>query len=115
MNEKRGFFACKIVNNKLYAIGGSIEPKNYLKNTIEMLMINNQNNIQQKQWNYIDPLPVYIAQHRAIQYHDNIIILGGLYGDTQRAIGWNKKLFVINTLTDTITSNGSINYAYTSM
>eukprot|EP01084_Bolivina_argentea_P121803 215866_1 len=115
MNEKRGFFACKIVNNKLYAIGGSIEPKNYLKNTIEMLMINNQNNIQQKQWNYIDPLPIYIAQHRAIQYHNNIIILVGYYGTSPKPRGFKPAIFVINTLTDTITSNGSINYAYTSM
>eukprot|EP01084_Bolivina_argentea_P179919 310857_1 len=105
LNESRNRLACLtyIDNNKhiAYAIGG--EP---LLDSIEILDISNVYNMYTKKWNIVGTLPHTLRNHRAVIYGTNILIIGGLNGNT-----YVHQMIAIDTDSNTVQIVGLLSYA----
>eukprot|EP01084_Bolivina_argentea_P305834 528368_1 len=102
MANKRDSPACIVIGNVLYSIGGRSE---LVLDSVEMLNVESM-----IPWITLnDTLTKRLFTHRAVLYHQDILIIGGysyIGGN-----GENDEINVINTVTNTITSGGTLDFA----
>eukprot|EP01084_Bolivina_argentea_P084930 153531_1 len=106
MKHGRHSHACIVHKQQFYAIAGVYE-----KDSIEVLYVGDLNTIQNEEFTFIQSLPQILKEHRAINYEDDILVLGGY---VFRGINWGN-IYVINTLTNNVTTAGALNYPVSSM
>ena len=105
LNTARRNHVCEVVDQQIYAIGGFTSTE---ISSIEVLDISEGiDNIALYSWTYMsESLPSPLTNHRSVVYNTDIIVLGSYGGGN-----WDDNIYVINTMTNTVSTAGQTNYA----